>query len=145
MHAPNIAAAQRFLDLARKVPNPTVAALVRCLDALAISYHDTPPGSPDEKAEDPPGSPIAYDEIGARFPDLGYYGVTNPADVPGEVLVGDAIDDIADIARDLEEVLWRFEHIGLEDAHWHFRLLFEVHWGAHLRDLARYLHTKQFA
>ena len=123
---------------------PTIAALARSLDELAIAYYSTPPGLPDEDASDPPEPALTYASIGARFPELGFYGVASPAELTGSVMLGDAIDDVLDIARDLSEVIWRFENVGSDDANWHFRLLFQCHWGVHLRDLARYLHEKQF-
>lgn len=144
MAAANITAARRFIDLVTTEATPTVAALAQCLDELAVTYHDTAPGMPDERADEPPRPTIAYDALGSRFPELGYYGVADPAEISDDVLVGDAIDDIMDIARDLQEVLWRSEHVGSADADWHFRLLFEAHWGVHLRNLSRYLHSKQF-
>jgi len=117
--------------------------LSRHLDELALSFHDTPSGDPNESDERPASeSRSSYAEIGARFPTLGYYGSTDPNEVPGETTVGDAIDDIMDITNDLNEVLWRFERFGPDDAHWHFRFLYEIHWGEHLRDLARYLHSR---
>lgn len=116
--------------------------LSRRLDELALSYHDTPHGDPDESEERPePEGRVEHAEIGRRFPTLGYYGSADPKEVPGEALVGDAIDDIMDITNDLKEVLWRFDRFGPADAHWHFRFLYQVHWGEHLRNLARYLHS----
>jgi hypothetical protein len=139
----NIVAARRFVDLATIGAAPSIGVLARRLDELALSYHDTPPGKPDASDDLPsPETRVTYQEIGSRFPDLGYYGTADAGEVPGEAMIGDAIDDIMDIANDLKEVLWRFERFGAEDAHWHFRFLFEVHWGQHLRDLARYLHSR---
>jgi hypothetical protein len=60
---------------------------------------------------------------------------SDPTAVDEKGMVGDAIDDLADIAADLEEVVWA------DDAHWHYKFLFEVHWGMHLRELALYLHA----
>jgi len=143
MLPPNIAAARRFIDLATIGAAPSTGALARCLDELALSYHDTPFGEPDESEDRPPGEDrLTYQEIGSRFPEYGYYGVADPNQVPGEAMVGDAIDDIMDIANDLKEVLWRFERFGADDAHWYFRLLFQIHWGRHLRELACYLHSQ---
>ena len=143
MTPPNIFAAQRFIEIATRSEHPTIAQLARSLDELALSYHDTPLGNPDDSDERPePGSRVDQADIGARFPDLGYYGVADPLNVPGEVLVGDAIDDILDIANDLKEVVWRFDRFGADDANWHFRFLFQIHWGRHLRDLAGYLHSR---
>jgi hypothetical protein len=87
-----------------------------------------------------PGLNIAH--MAQRFPALGYYGCADPKEVPGKAVVGDAIDDIMDITNDLQEVLWRFDRFGASDAHWHLRFLYQIHWGKHLRDLARYLHSR---
>jgi hypothetical protein len=57
--------------------------------------------------------------------------------------IGDALDDLGDIILDMREVVWLADNIGLEDAHWSFRLQF-FHWGTHARDLLRYLHGRQF-
>jgi hypothetical protein len=143
MLPPNISAARRFIDLATMGARPSNEALVRCLDELALSYHDTPIGEPNESDDrPPPETRVKYADIGARFPDLGYYGTADPQEVSGETVVGDAIDDILDITNDLKEVVWRFERFGGQDAHWYFRFLFQIHWGKHLRDLARYLHSR---
>jgi hypothetical protein len=76
---------------------------------------------------------------------LGHYAIANPSDIPPkEALVGDAIDDIADIVRDLQEVIWRAEHQSENDARWYFRNLFWIHWGRHLRELSLYLHDRQW-
>jgi hypothetical protein len=143
MLPPNILAAQRFVDLVTKGENPSIAMLARRLDELALSYHDTPLGNPDESDEPPPSECRAeYIDIGPRFPDLGYYGSADPKEVPGQAIVGDAIDDIMDITNDLKQVLWRFDRFGPDDANWYFRFLYQGHWGEHLRDLARYLHSR---
>ena len=143
MLPPNISAAQRFVDLVTIGQAPSLGTLARCLDELALSYHDTPFGEPSESAEEPARETrVKYADIDARFPDLGFYGWADPKEVPGQLLIGDAVDDIMDIANDLKEVLWRFERFGPDDAHWYFRFLYRSHWGGHLRDLARYLHSR---
>ena len=143
MLPPNIFAAQRFVDLVTKCEKPSTALLAQRLDELALSYHDTPLGDPDESDDSPPREDrVEYADIGSRFPDFGYYGSADPKEVPGDAIVGDAIDDIMDIANDLKEVLWRFDQFGPDDANWHFRFLYQIHWGEHLRDLARYLHFR---
>jgi len=138
----NILAAERFVELVTKCESPSVQMLSRHLDELALSYHDTPDGDPEDSDEQPgPEDRVSHADISRRFPNLGYYGTTDPTEVPGEPLVGDAIDDIMDIANDLKEVLWRYKRFGPDDANWHFRFLYQVHWGEHLRELARYLHA----
>ena len=46
--------------------------------------------------------------------------------------------------RDLRAILWRFDHLEQDDAHWWLRFMYRAHWGRHLRDLSVYLHVKQF-
>jgi hypothetical protein len=139
----NISVAQRFVDLATVGSIPTLGALACCLDELALSYHNTPLGDPSESDDSPPPEiNVTHTDIAARFPDLGFYGTVFGIDVPGEAIVGDAIDDILDITNDLKEVLWRFDRFGADDAHWYFRMLFEIHWGEHLRGLAGYLYWR---
>jgi hypothetical protein len=80
--------------------------------------------------------------IESLYPNFGYYNTA--ADVTlkigeTELVVGDAIDDIADIAADMHEVLWRWRNTSADDALWHFRLDYESHWGSHLRHLQLYL------
>lgn len=60
-----------------------------------------------------------------------------------EIGVGDAVDDLADIAMDLAGVAWRFEHTSAADALWHYEHLYRIHWGEHLRDLQRFLHEQR--
>jgi hypothetical protein len=118
-------------------------ALARSLDELALSYHDTPAGDPSESDDRPPPEiAVTSADIAARFSDLGYYGTVFGIEIPGEAIVGDAIDDLLDIANSLKEVLWRFDQHGVDDANWHFRFQFEVHWGEHLRSLAYYLYWR---
>ena len=139
----NISAAQHFVDLATVGTIPTKEGLARCLDELALSYHDTPAGEPSESDAEPPSEiDSLHADIAARFPDLGFYGTVFGIDVPGEATIGDAIDDILDITNDLKEVLWRFDRLGTDDAHWYFRMLFQIHWGEHLRGLSHYLYWR---
>ena len=60
------------------------------------------------------------------------------------MVVGDALDDVADIAHDLKEVLGRWESTSEADAIWYLRMGFETHWGKHLRSLQLYLHAREF-
>ena len=58
-------------------------------------------------------------------------------------MIGDAIDDLADISNDLAEALRRWDHLGPDDAHWHFHQMF-FHWGWHMRELQSFLNAHLF-
>lgn len=142
---PTIQLVRQFLELLKEGDPPSLIQLSKALDKLAVAYHETPVGDPTEDDVDCPRDDwkARYKTLASRFPDLGYYGVADPLEVPNtEPMTGDAIDDLADIAGDLEEVLWRFERDGADEGHWYFRMLFEIHWGRHLRELQLYLHAK---
>ena len=139
-----IAAARGFLTLLQDGAALSSRELLRALDALAMAYHEAPEGDPAEGDAEPPGKDYqeCYARLCKRFPEYGYYAVSDPTEpASDESMAGDAIDDLADIVGDLQEVIWRFENLGSDDAHWHFRFLFEIHWGVHLRELAVYLHA----
>lgn len=142
-----VAAARRFLRLVMDGPPPTDAMLARALDELALAYHDAPDGEPvDDDGEDEPGTEDysrRHERLSSRFPDYGYYPVAIPSGtLDQENVLNDAIDDLADIARDLVETIWRFEHFGADEAHWHFKFTYQIHWGQHLRELSYYLYAK---
>jgi len=143
---PTIAAIRRFLLLLEAGAPPSNAELARALDELAMAYHEAPDGSPADDDRDPPGDDdirTRRDRLGERFPDYGYYSFMDPlAPFDQDGLVGDAIDDLDEIAHELEDVIWRFENIGPDDAHWQFKFGYGAHWGRHLRELSLYLHAK---
>lgn len=141
---PAIAAIKSYLEAVEIGPILTVRELARAIDALVMAVHNSPAGDPADADDTPPERDFKsdYDRLGARFKGLGYYGVSDPLVVePTSAIVGDAIDDLTDISRDLREVLWRYETLGAEDALWHFHFLFLIHWGQHARELSLYLHA----
>ncbi len=143
--SPTIAAARRFLALVEDGRPPSTEQLARALDELAMAYHHTPEGDPAHKDHKPQSREFSelFGRYSGRFPNLGFYPVTDPSGLlSAEPMVGDAIDDLADITQDLEKVIWRFENVGADDAHWYFRLGYQIHWGRHLRELALYLHAR---
>lgn len=120
--------------------------LQRLLDALALTVHtlDNPPD-----IEDHPDPPTSYYEecranVVRRFPSLGYYNVplniTQSLTEP-ELGLADAVDDLADIAADLESAIWRRDNNGEADGISHLDLTFRTHWGMHLRGLQLFLHA----
>jgi hypothetical protein len=144
---PTISETRRILLLIEGGEPPSDEQLSRALDELVLVYHHCPPGDPTGPEADPPRDSfrIPYAVMGAHFPDYGYYASADPTKVlDEEPCVGDAIDDLIEIVRDLREVSWRFDALGPDDAHWHLRFLFRINWGGHLRSLSHYLHVKQF-
>lgn len=147
------AAIDDFLDLlANGTSNEpeNIRALERALDLLALAYHFTDDVSTDDFSEDGQPEPPTqdYDRLRqlavTRFPKFGPYNV--PGKITDQIMetemeVGDALDDIADIAGDLSKVVWCWEHTSVEDALWHFRFGYEHHWGEHLRNLQLYLYA----
>ncbi len=122
---------------------PTLTALYRALDELAMAYH----GAPDVQANDwdldaPRSTRLPLVTLVAnRFPKLGYYNRSDTTEpLAGPSLVAHALDDLGDIVRELRSSLWLLEHGHLNDALRHFRFGYEHHWGLHLRGLSHYLH-----
>lgn len=146
MSAPAIAAARHFHDLVLTGPPPSLAELARALDGLVVAVQDADEFVPPTDVPDPPLHDVdaLTQLIQMRFPDFGFYGVSDPMTLPAEGLTGDAIDDLLDIACDLADALWRFEHNGLADALWDLKFAYTTHWGRHARQLALYLHARQF-
>lgn len=144
--------ARKFLVFALESSSPSDSGLLAFLDELSHVYlfgmtaellddgtedHD-PPKRADNNYQD------LCEKLSGRFPSLGFYPVANLFEPDKwELFTGDAIDDIADITADLQEVVWLAENNNETVARWHFRMLFEIHWGMHLRSLALYLHSKQ--
>lgn len=122
--------------------------LATTLDHLVTIYFGTCDVDPVEKAEAPSKRYSEYYQRAAKaFPELGLYPYADPGGEPGEEgpAVSDAIDDIADIAGDLDEVLWYFDHASDAEAIWHFRFGYQHHWGDHLHSLRNYLHSTRVA
>jgi hypothetical protein len=123
-------------------------ALRSALDQLAVAYHFT--DVPFDETDFPDPHEADYgalrEAIALRFPGLGCYEdmLRISESSEAERSIGDAVDDLADIAKDLHDILLRWETNGERDALWHFRFGFESHWGRHLRDLQLYLHERAF-
>lgn len=141
---------QRYLDLIEIGQGSVKAnetALVEILDRLAGAIHEAPRG---ETTDDVDAPERRYETMRSlvveRFPNYGFYGsgCLLDLDKKDERFVGDAIDDIADIALDLHEAAWTWDNVGVEDGLWMFHFGFEYHWGMHLRELQTYLHRKRY-
>jgi hypothetical protein len=136
----------RLFEDATPAEERTPERLSELLDRLLIAYHESAEVAPQSHARPPSGN---YEDDRRRmercFPDFGLYGSSGPEIWPGgEVLVGDAIDDLADLYAELRGVDWLSINSGQADALWHFRFGYQSHWGRHLLDLRSYLHWKLY-
>jgi hypothetical protein len=121
-------------------PENRLVRLRRSLDQLALLQHDVSYAFDDRDYPDTPRKDYQTlrDIVSSRFQELGHYNV--PASVTqrvaeAEMHVGDAIDDITDIALDLYDVQWRWGNTSVDDALWYFTNSYSTHWEEHLRDL----------
>lgn len=115
------------------------------LDQLLHSAHFVSFNFDETEHPDPPS--IAYSDlrkqIEAAFPSLGFYNTAaDVSDNIGEttIAIGDAVDDLTDIVKDLKGIEWRSKHTSSSDALFYFQLGYRAHWGRHARDLSLYIH-----
>jgi hypothetical protein len=118
--------------------------LRRSLDRLALLQHDITYTFDERDYPDTPRKDYnaVREHVSSCFPDLGHYNVPSAVTQHiGEsaIDVGDAVDDVADIALELYDVLWRFDHTSVDDALWYFESSYSSHWEHHVRDLQVYL------
>ena len=146
-----IEAIKRYLDVFENASGSEaerLRTLAAALDNLLIAYHHASDAVFDEQDfPDPPK--LEHSKLRSiaerQFSEVGYYANAWPVELSkAEVVTCDAIDDLADIANDLSEVLWRWENTSKADAVWNFRFGFESHWGRHLLNLRSYIYFKQF-
>ncbi|MCO6149409.1 DUF5063 domain-containing protein [Flavobacterium sp. NRK1] len=79
-----------------------------------------------------------------NFPDFGFYNTVSDFTFENitEIVLGDAIDDLSDIIKDLMEVKWRIENNSINDALWYFKFIFKSHSEQHLINLLNYVKNK---
>lgn len=142
-----------LLDFVQQA-TPTTPAhwpeLVRLLDGVALARH----ACPTERwcYDDEQHGPLpdrSYDEwrrgIGPRFPGFGFYwDALDPFDPARDenAALGDAIDDLADIAHELQRAVLVRDRLGDREGRLALGDAFDVHVGDHLRSLQRYLHLR---
>lgn len=89
--------------------------------------------------------PDIRQNVASNFESFGFYksviDITN-MDSLTDHAIGDAIDDLTDIIRDLLEIKWRIEHNGLADGLWYFQLIFQEHTQRHILNLLNYIKAK---
>jgi hypothetical protein len=82
------------------------------------------------------------EKVESNFPEFGWYGTIldiNKIAQESELAIGDAIDDLTDIIKDLLVVKWRFENTSEIDAIWDFEFSMRTHSEQHLVDLLKYI------
>jgi hypothetical protein len=116
-----------------------LARLLSRLYAAAMDLPEVEVGS--ETYEDIPVSelpPSLGEKVGAQY----YWTVFNPI-TENETVVGDLLDDLGDIHKDLRRglVLWdRGTPEFQADAAWRWRFSFGTHWGKHALEALTALH-----
>ena len=137
------------------VPEPLaenrLLELIHVLDRLALAIHPIDPEASPEDVPDSAAPRVAREQIAARFPMLGLYSVQLPPDSSDseEALlpnhgIGDAIDDLLDIANDLHRANWLRENAEFPAWRSSVQFTYRMHWGRHLRELQGYLHGLAF-
>ncbi len=124
-----------------------IARLIRGIDMLVYSIHsiDTDVPSIEVTEMEPPELDYrkVYESIARRYPTLGYYWtVLYPIvkdGTEGELAVGDAIDDLADILIGLREVQWFNKNADRKNALAAMRFRYESHLWMHIHPLRQYL------
>lgn len=148
-----VAAISGFLELVTGTPaheDERLPKLAAALDRLAWQYHAVPDlGLDDSDLNTPSLGHEEYKRVYAlacgSFPDFGYYQDVDPDEgLDQELMVADAIDDLADIVLDLRGVLWQLENVGEKNAFWEFRFGYQSHWGRHLLSLRQYIHLRAY-
>jgi hypothetical protein len=132
-------------DLSENTEEERLISLGLALDELAVASHFVT--YTFDNRDYPLAPERSYDEMRknviARFAGLGPYnlaGSTTESIGSEDCIVGDSIDDMADIANELYAVEWYWHHTSVDDALWHFEDGYAHHWGDHLRCLQLYLY-----
>ena len=88
---------------------------------------------------------VIRQNVKSNFPDLSWYSKildSNKLDSNTNTGIGDALDDLTDIIKDLLAIKWRMETTSEKDAIWHFELSMRTHSEQHLVDFLKYLKDK---
>ncbi|MBA4747904.1 MAG: DUF5063 domain-containing protein [Sphingopyxis sp.] len=148
------AAISNFLGLLDGIPKTEqhdLKTLTITLDGLVAAYHPTTEADTDDVSEENiDAKRESYEtlcqRVQASFPTLGYYNDVEPIfEENGEVVLASCIDDLADIAGDLQEVIWHLDQGNIVEALWEYRFGYQIHWGVHLHSLRRHLHSTTIA
>ena len=85
---------------------------------------------------------IILENVKSNFSDFGWYSSvldSNKMEPNIEIGIGDELDDLTDIIRDLLAVKWKLENTSMNDALWQFQFSMQYHCEQHLVDLLKRL------
>ncbi|MDP3070187.1 MAG: DUF5063 domain-containing protein [Opitutaceae bacterium] len=137
---------KQFVGYVTKPGEKSDEHMLELCDRLVFAYRNTSYTFDNRDFPDAPRTDYGEQraKISALFPNYGPYCLptTMNAECSTDQMIGDAIDDLSDISRDFEEVLWRFEHTSVDDALWDFHEGYWRHWGRHMREFQFYLFHK---
>lgn len=80
--------------------------------------------------------------LSKNFPEFGLYHVAHDChiiDKDADLVIGDALDDLTDIIKDLLTVKWKYENTSIDDARWEFDFSMKNHSEMHLVSFLKYL------
>lgn len=86
------------------------------------------------------------ENVKSNFPDFGWYSIvldSNEMEPNVEIGIGDELDDLTDIIKDLLAVKWRMENTSMRDALWYFDFSMRTHSEQHLVDLLKRLKERK--
>jgi hypothetical protein len=140
-----------FIEHSEPASEDDLMKLEELTDRLALLRHELGPihqlGLDDGEDIEEATIPGYYQLCAKRFPMLGWYNI--PAQVcsfvaENHIHFGDAIDDIADITRDLLKVIRLIDHSKYANACWDLAFHYDHHCRYHLRGLQWYLEHRRF-
>jgi hypothetical protein len=148
--ADNLEKDQLLLDLYRILPD-LVSEAIRLPD-VDLYGRDEPEDLNEGSSAERPSAPMSgvewralYELLRKRLGDVDlYWTVFDPTDSKDtEAIRGSLADDVADIYRDLKEVLNLTDKsaISPQEAIWDWRFSFYSHWGHHAFSALRTLHN----
>jgi len=86
------------------------------------------------------------ENVKSNFPDFGWYSMVldlNKMEPNVEIGIGDALDDLTDIIKDLLVVKWKMDNTSEMDALWEFEFSMRTHSEQHLIDLVKFIKEKE--
>lgn len=89
--------------------------------------------------------PNIRQNVESNFKDFGAYKMVLEINdlVNDEIGIGDAVDDLSDIIKDLLEVKWRIENNSINDGLWFFNFIFNAHTEEHVINLLNFIKQRE--